>query len=378
MSSSKGLLAPARSKYEPFMPERAALPPCDASAHGDASPVSPALGGLPLSLPTAEWLSAIIESSDDAIISKDLNGIIASWNNGARRLFGYSAAEAIGKPVTLLIPVERHDEETRILERIRRGQRIEHYETVRRRKNGDLVEVSLTVSPVKDASGRIVGASKIARDITERKQREQRIALLAREVDHRSKNLLALVQAMVHLTQADSVGELKASIQGRLQALAGAHALLAQSRWEGVDLCGLVAEELSPYCQDDDPRAEIDGPTVVLEPITAQSIAVALHELTTNAVKYGALSVPTGRLHVAWWHPNEGGLVLRWVETGGPAVKPPTRRGFGTAVVGRMIRDQLKGEVQMDWREEGLVCEIGVPDRGPDQATSATTFLANS
>jgi two-component system CheB/CheR fusion protein len=308
------------------------------------------------------WLSAIIESSDDAIISKDLNGIIASWNEGAARLFGYNADEAIGRPVTLLIPPERHDEEIRILERLRRGERIDHYETVRRRKNGEPVEVSLTVSPVKDVYGRIIGASKVVRDIGERKQREQRVALLAREVDHRSKNLLALVQAMVHLTQADSVPELKASIQGRLQALANAHALLAQSRWEGVDLCGLVAEELSPYCQDDARRAEIDGPYVMLEPTTTQSIAVALHELTTNAVKYGALSVSTGSLHVSWWRSDEGGLVLRWVETGGPPVEPPRRRGFGTAIVERMIRDQLQGEVHMDWREQGLVCEISMRD----------------
>jgi PAS domain S-box-containing protein len=121
----------------------------------------------------AAQLAAIVETSDDAIVSKDLNGIIASWNNGAERLFGYTAAEVIGKPVTILIPLERADEESYILERIRRGERVDHYETVRRRKDGSEVDISLTVSPIRDRSGKVVGASKIARDITERKRAEE-------------------------------------------------------------------------------------------------------------------------------------------------------------------------------------------------------------
>src|SRR6202011_2680059 len=121
----------------------------------------------------AQRLVAIVESSDDAIVSKDLDGIVKTWNLGAERLFGYTAEEAIGKPITLLIPMDRRDEESEILSRIRRGERIDHYETVRRRKDGSLVEISLTVSPIKNAEGTIIGASKIARDITERKRAEQ-------------------------------------------------------------------------------------------------------------------------------------------------------------------------------------------------------------
>jgi len=306
-------------------------------------------------------LSSIVESSEDAIASKDLNGIIATWNRGAERLFGYSADEIIGKPITILIPPERQDEEPLILERIQRGERIDHYETIRRRKDGSLIEISLTVSPVRDADGRIVGASKIARDITERKRKERHIALLAREVDHRSKNLLALVQAAVRLTEADTAEELKVAIEGRLQALSNAHALLTQSRWEGADLRELISEELSPYCRQGDQRAQIVGTNLALEPMAAQSIAIVVHELATNAVKYGALSVPTGHVHVEWWHLPEGGLVMRWAETGGPAVEPPTRRGFGTNVTNRLVRGQLRGEVRFDWRVEGLVCEIHIP-----------------
>jgi PAS domain S-box-containing protein len=313
-------------------------------------------------------LASIVESSDDAVVSKDLNGIILTWNRGAERLFGYSPAEIVGKPVTTLIPSDRQTEESRILERIRRGERVDHYETIRQRKDGSLVDISLTVSPIKDGEGRTIGASKIARDITERKRKEELVDLLAREVDHRSKNLLALVQATVHLTQAETAAELKAAISGRLQALSNAHNLLAQSRWEGADLYRLIAEELSPYCQHGEERAEIKGPSLVLEPMTAQSIAVTVHELATNAVKYGALSAAGGRLQVVWRRPSDGGLALRWTETGGPVVTPPTRRGFGTRIIDRMIRDQLKGVVRFDWHREGLVCEIVIPEPVPAAA----------
>jgi PAS domain S-box-containing protein len=140
----------------------------------------------------SQWLAAIVESSDDAIISKDLNGIITSWNQAAERLFGYTAEEVIGKPVTLLIPPERHNEEPGILESVKRGQRIEHYETVRRRKDGGLLDISLTVSPIRDAQGNVVGASKIARDISRRKRTEGAL----RESEER---LAAELQAMKNL-----------------------------------------------------------------------------------------------------------------------------------------------------------------------------------
>lgn len=231
----------------------------------------------------AQRLAAIVESSDDAIISKDLSGIIRTWNTGAERLFGYVADEVIGKPVLILIPPERHDEEPEILERLGRGERIDHYETVRRRKDGTLVDVSLTVSPVRDKTGNIVGASKIVHDISERKRREAQITLLAREVDHRSKNLLALVQATVHLSNGETPEAIKASISGRIQALSNAHSLLAQSRWEGAALDRLVKEELAPYLNERDSQAQVCGPDQMLEPDTAQSIAVALHELATKA-----------------------------------------------------------------------------------------------
>jgi PAS domain S-box-containing protein len=308
----------------------------------------------------AQRLASIVESSDDAIISKSLDGTITSWNSGAERLFGYVAEEIIGKPITVLIPRDYLKEEGSIIERVRRGERIEHFETIRQRKDGGLIEVSLCVSPIRNALGAIVGALKIARDITERKQNEAQIALLAREAEHRAKNVLATVLATVHLTQSDTPEGLKQAIEGRVQALANVHALFVKSRWTGAELHALVMQELSPYRQDGDARVRIDGPNQLLEPHTAQTIAVTLHELATNAAKYGALSVPKGRVQVGWSRAADGQLVLRWTETDGPPVKPPTRLGFGTRVMEGMIRGQLRGAMRFDWRTEGLVCEIAI------------------
>ena len=308
---------------------------------------------------TAQRLASIVESSDDAIISKDLNGIITSWNKGAERLFGYMAEEIIGKSITTLIPPDHLDEERTIIERIRRGQRIEHYETVRQRKHGSLINISLSVSPIKNAAGKIVGASKIARDITERKRAEAQISALAREAEHRAKNVLANVQAAVRLSQSDTPDGLKKVIEGRIQALSNVHRLFVQSRWAGADLHSLVRDELAPYCQQGEERASIEGPTLLLKPDVAQAIAVTLHELTTNAAKYGAISVPEGRVQIEW-QTLDRRVTFRWTETGGPPVKPPQRQGFGTRVMASMIREHLTGEITFDWRPSGLVCEIKI------------------
>jgi PAS domain S-box-containing protein len=304
--------------------------------------------------------SSIIAASNDAIVSMDLNGVVTSWNNGAERIFGYTASEMIGKPITPLIPMDRLYEELDILEHVRGGERVDHYETVRRRKDGGLVDVSLTVSPLKDSTGNIVGASKIARDITERKQSEEQIANLAREAEHRAKNILATVQATVHLSEADTADSLKDAIAGRVQALANVHALFVQARWTGAELRSLVEQELAPYAQDRQARIWIEGPVMVLEPNKAQTMAVALHELATNAAKYGALSIADGVVNVSWSQPTDGRLVLRWIEMGGTLVNAPTRRGFGTRVIDSMTH-QLKGDVHFDWRPQGLCCEITLP-----------------
>ena len=258
---------------------------------------------------------------------------------------------------SIVIPQDRQEEERAILTRIRRGERIDHFETVRQRKHGSLIIVSLTVSPVKNAEGKIVGASKIARDITEQKRNQEQIAILAREAEHRSKNLLATVQATINLSQSHTPEGLKHAIKGRIRALANVHSLFVETRWIGAELSAIATQELAPYCEKDETRVHIDGPQVLLEPNAAQAIAVALHELATNAAKYGALSVAEGRVELKWSHEADERIILRWTEIGGPAVQPPARQGFGGRVVERMI-GQLKGKARFDWRPQGLVCEL--------------------
>ena len=305
------------------------------------------------------WFAAIVEFSDDVIVGKDLDGIITSWNKGAERVFGYSASEAIGQPITLVIPEDRHNEERDILTRIRRGERIDHFETVRQHKRGNLIAVSLTVSPVKDAGGNIIGASKIARDITEQKRNQELIATLAREAEHRTKNLLAIVLAMINRSQSSSAEDLKQTIVGRVRALANVCSLIVKTRWVGAELSAIVAQELAPYSEMHRKRVLIDGPQILLEPNAAQAIAVALHELATNAAKHGALSQPNGQVHLKWSDAADGRLLLHWTEIGGPTVHEPTRMGVGSRTIEGMVAQQ-KGKAHFDWRKDGLVCEIAI------------------
>jgi PAS domain S-box-containing protein len=302
-------------------------------------------------------VAAIVESSDDAIVSKNLDGVITSWNKGAERIFGYSAEEAVGQPITIVIPHDRLDEELTILTRIRRGERIDHFETIRHRKNGSLIVVSLSVSPVKNAEGKIVGAAKIARDISEQKRSQEMIATLAREAEHRSKNLLATVQATVMLSESDTPEDLKRVIAGRIQALSNVHSLFMQTRWIGADLLTIATQELAPYSENSPTSVRIDGSPTLLEPNVAQTVAVILHELATNAAKYGALSKGNGRVDLKWSHEAGGELHLLWTETDGPKVQEPTRKGFGSRVIERLVA-QRSGKTRFDWRVAGLVCEI--------------------
>ena len=211
--------------------------------------------------------------------------------------------------------------------------------------------------------------ARLAADLIERKQTEDRIALLGHEAEHRTNNLLATVQAAVRLTRADSLADYKNAIEGRIQALANSHSLFAQSRWTGAELRNLVQQELSPYGQT---RVEIDGRDLSLEPTIAQMVALCVHELATNAAKYGALSVADGRVRLEWSRAKDGRVTLRWSEKGGPAVKPPTRRGFGTKMLENFM--QMKGKIQLDWRPEGLRCEITLPD--PDEARAPSALAA--
>jgi PAS domain S-box-containing protein len=546
-------------------------------------------------------LVSIVESSDDIIISKNLDGIITSWNRSAERLFGYAAEEVIGKPITIIIPLERRDEEDMILGHIRRGERVDHYETVRQRKDGGLLEVSLTVSPVRNDGGKVIGASKIARDITAQKdavkllrrqadlldqshdailswkigngitywskgaeklygytseeaigrvnhdllqtrgqiamqdierlivqqgswhgelnhitrdgreivvdsrivrvnydgelyaletnrditerkdaeeelrkseerfkssviqspvptilfddqeqilavsrswldaagglsaeelQRmedwtirafgersreilelvrrviatepqarpdeltilsrdggkriwhfvtsglgtksdgrrlfvsmaqdvtdlrayEERIDLLMREARHRTKNILGLVQAIARQIAADDAQDFIGRFAERIQALAANQDLLVRHAWQRIDVKDLVQVQLRLFADLIGTRINFGGPNLHLNAAAAQALGLALHELTTNAGKYGALSTDAGRVDVNW-HLDDHTFTMSWIESSGPPVRPPERRGFGSTVIESMAKQTLDGEVKLDYAPAGL------------------------
>lgn len=498
----------------------------------------------------AQRLAAIVASSDDAITSMDLTGIVNSWNRGAERMFGYSAEEIVGQSILTLIPAERHHEEERILGQIRSGNPVEHYETVRRRKDGSLIDVSLSVSPVRRADDMIIGASKIARDITGRKRAEARLArqtyrlqqlnraaaivsrdldldrvvqsvtdiatelsgarfgaffynvadeegesyllytlsgapreaferfgmprntevfgptfrgegivrsddirkdpryghnpphqgmskghlpvvsylavpvvsssgevlgglffghdepgmfeeeaeelvagiaaqaaiamdnarlheaakteieqrkraeagmeLLLNEIRHRVKNTLAMVQAIASQTFRDTPMQERESFVARLRALSEAHDLLTQKNWDTISVGETVERALQPFLDRSRKRIFLSGPDARLPAGKALLIAMALHELGTNAVKYGALSDEKGKIEIEWSLAETDGknrLTLRWCEVGGPPVQPPSRSGFGSRMLERALRSE-RGDARIEFLPTGICCTI--------------------
>jgi PAS domain S-box-containing protein len=306
-------------------------------------------------------LAAIIEHSDDAIISKDLNGVITSWNRGAERVFGYTADEAVGQPVTMLIPPERRDEAADILNRIRRGERIEHYDTVRRSKSGILIDISLTVSPIIDGKGRVIGASKIARDISARRRAEQVKDLVIGEMTHRIKNTIATVQAIAHRTLRNVTKDERAAFNARLHALAGAHDVLTQEEWERARVASLVRRALQPYAEQHRAQYTADGPaSATVDPNRALLITMALHELATNAVKYGALSTSSGNVQVTWSVSPDNRLTFRWRESGGPKVERPAAQGFGSFLIERAFSGE-QGQARWEFNSDGVCWTLEMP-----------------
>jgi two-component system CheB/CheR fusion protein len=293
--------------------------------------------------------SAIVESSDDAILSKGLDGIIRSWNKGAERLFGYTADEAVGQPVVMLIPEERHSEEPGIIARIRKGEPVDHYETIRRRKDGSLIEISLTISPVRDKNGVIIGASKIARDISDRRHAEEAKDLLLHEIKHRVKNTLGTVQAIASQTFRGAPREERDAFGARLRAMAEAHDVLTNKEWGDVAVTDIVTRAVSPFNPE---RFTLRGDDSTLSSAKGLLLAMAVHELSTNAVKYGALSNGEGRITIQW-HGTPDRLVLGWQESGGPHVEPPTSRGFGTNLIQRAMAGE-QGGARFDYAPDGL------------------------
>ncbi len=312
------------------------------------------------------WLAAIVENSDDAIVSKTINGVITSWNRSAERLFGFSAAEAVGRHISIIIPDDRLHEEDTIIDHIRNGRRIEHFETVRQHKNGTLLDIS----PVRDKEGVIVGASKIARDISERKRMAERQRLMLREMHHRIKNLFAIVSALISVSErsAETAGSsLADDLRARVAALAAAQNFVLRESEGGsgedasTSLLGLIDAILSAHQDKEGARIVVKGQDVRVNNAMLTSFALLLHEFGTNAIKYGSLSVNRGRVEIEVACIDS--IVLTWTEVGGP---PPRvsegSAGFGSELE-RMTIASLKGWIHREWRSDGLRIVVEIPDR---------------
>lgn len=282
------------------------------------------------------------------------------WDKGQYQIFGLDPESFVVTPSNVQALLHHDD-----LHELRKAQAqfakgVKSYEAEFRivRPNGEVRWCAGTAAVTVDGAGRVVRVSGVTVDITERKHAEERQSLLAREVDHRAKNALALAQSIVRLTRGESVKAYVQSVEGRINALARVHTVLSLSSWQGAEIRRLVEEEFAPYSVGN--QVTVSGPEVQLRPATAQTLALALHELVTNSAKYGALSTLSGRLSVTW-QDEDGVLCMVWQEQGGPPVQKPTSQGFGTRSVLASIESQLGGRADFDWRSEGLLCRLAVP-----------------
>jgi PAS domain S-box-containing protein len=283
------------------------------------------------------------------------------WDEGQKGIFGVGEAFAV-TPASIRGLVHRDDWKTivGILKKARRDAGSYQIEFRVCRPDGEVRWCLGTAAAIRNRADQVARISGVTMDITDRKEAEERQSLLAREVDHRAKNALAVVHSIVCLTRADNIKQYVAAVEGRIQALARAHSLLADARWRGANIAQLIQEELAPYRTPNFDRIKVSGRSISLEPRTAQALALALHELATNAAKYGSLSSPAGGVEVGW-HQNGASLELRWAEHGGPPVEHSGTGGFGIRVIKASVESQLDGTVVLDWRREGLRCTISIP-----------------
>jgi PAS domain S-box-containing protein len=306
-------------------------------------------------------LEGIVASAMDAIITIDERQQIILFNPAAEQMFGVTSADAMGQHISRFIPHRfraGHDEH---IERFRKtgvtGRRMGALGAISGlRADGEEFPVEASISQVEVEGDRL--ATVILRDITERIANEEARLLLAREVDHRAKNALAVVQALVSMTTAPTKDDFITAVRGRVGALGRAHSLLAQNRWQGGDLGKIVTDETAAYHKPGQLRTH--GPKVVLTPNAVQPVSLLIHELATNAVKHGALSSPSGKIDVHWRLARDGDLEIIWVESGGPTVVQGSPEGFGTTLMSTVSR-QLGGEVTTQWTPEGIRVTAQLP-----------------
>jgi two-component system CheB/CheR fusion protein len=313
------------------------------------------------------WLAAIVEGSYEAILSADLDGYITTWNAAAERIFGYSQGEALGQPLPrFLVGQDEAGDDPELAAIWRLEDQPTRLERTIRRKDGQPIEITLTASLVKDQSGQATAIALVVQDITERSHEEAHRELLLHELSHRVKNMLATIQAIMNqtLNRAPSLEAFGQVFSQRLQGLAQTHSLLSQSEWQGVDLRQLVETTLEPYAGAGDNGYQVRGPDLTLAPQQAVSLGMALHELTTNAVKYGALAAAGGHIDIAWERvDDESGpmLKLRWQENTKQPIEAPANKGLGRTLIEDGLAHELDAQVGLEFKTQGAHCGIDMP-----------------
>ena len=313
-------------------------------------------------------LVGILAIAGDAIVCIDAMHRINLFNEAAERMFGYAQGEVLGQPIHVLIPTRFHAAHQQHIERFASGPDIarrmgERQEVVARRKDGDEFPTEASISKLDVDGDRFY--TVVLRDITERKELEQNKNLLIGELDHRVKNVLSNVSVIVSHTQdaSSSMADFVIALDGRIKSLARTHELLSERSWKGLRLAELVHRELAPYANGS--NTQIEGSDDALTAEAGQALAMALHELATNAAKYGALSCKDGRVSVRWNLARSGCaenlLSIHWEETGGPIVLPPGRTGYGTSVIRDLIPYELGGTVDLVHARDGVRCKVEIP-----------------
>jgi PAS domain S-box-containing protein len=299
----------------------------------------------------------LLDQSHDAIFTWKIGGGITYWSRGAETLYGYSREQAIGRVSHDLLrtraPIPLKDVEGQIA---RQGSW--YGEVTHTTRDGH--EIVVESRHVRVSYDGELYALETNRDITERKRTEERVHLLVREANHRAKNLLSLVQAIARQTTARDRDDFIDRFTERLQALAANQDLLVRHKWQAVDMEGLVRAQLAPFADLIGPRIVVGGPQLHLNAAAAQALGLALHELATNAGKYGALSTGAGHVHIGWRLDGDT-LAVSWTERKGPPVRPPERQGFGTTVMRSMAKRALGGEVRLDYAPTGVEWHLTCP-----------------
>lgn len=324
-----------------------------------------------LAMSEGRYRLAVESAKDYAIFTIDLSGRITGWNTGAENLLGWEEAEAVGRPVNVIFTPDDNreaiaEEEMRLA--VTEGRADDNRWHLR--KDGGRFWANGLMMPMRDDAGGLTGFLKILRDLTEAQLASEHQQLLIHELNHRVKNTLATVQAFTTQTlrTAASLPEAREAITARLIALAKAHDVLTAEKWESADLGRIVDDALCLHNADRQ-RCRWQGDAVRVVPRTALALSMMLHELATNATKYGALSNEVGAVTVSWAIVDRATssdealprLTLRWQERDGPPVAPPTRRGFGSRMIERGLANELAGEVQILYEPGGVVCTLDIP-----------------